>query len=268
MEIEVDSAEAAANLPQENYASNYRYNDADNLDQRYKDALQRIAEQREQPHDPVVKVRLYAEKAEKEIELPINSEAARQLANELNVSSLDECKIEILNVCADNFSALEHCKTYVYSSLNELSLWASTMVANDFEKNLATLNAVMEADGITDARKALKVAKNIDSYEFIEAKDAGDYGYHVLYESGREDIEDNFPQEVEDFIDFHGYGEFVLYGSGRDFIDDFEEEVANFIDYDSYGEIRAKQDGAVKTSRGYVIRRGDTQQKQDIDITM
>ena len=268
MEIEVDSAEAAANIPQENYASNYRYNDADNLDQRYMEALQRIAEQREQPHDPVVKVRISAENAEKEIELPIKPEAARQLVDELNVSTLDECKIEILNVCADHYSALERCKTYVFSSLNELSLWAGTMVVYGFEKPLATLNAVMEAEGITDARKALTAARNIDSYDFIEANDAGDYGYYVLYESGRKDIEDNFPKEVEDFIDFQSYGEFALYGSGRDFIDGFAAEVADYIDYDSYGEIRAEQDGAIRTSQGYVIRRGDSQQKQDIDITM
>ena len=268
MEIEVDSAEAAANIPQENYASNYRYNDADNLDQRYMEALRRIVEQREQPHDPVVKVRISAENAEREIELPIKPEAAMQLVDELNVSTLDECKIKILSVCADHYSALERCKTYVFSSLNELSLWAGTMVVYGFEKPLATLNAVMEAEGITDARKALAVVRNIDSYDFIEANDAGDYGYYVLYESGREDIENNFPKEVEDFIDFQSYGEFVLYGSGRDFIDNFAEEVADYIDYDSYGEIRAEQDGAIRTSQGYVIRRGDSQQKQDIDIIM
>ena len=60
----------------------------------------------------------------------------------------------------------------------------------------------------------------------------------------------------------------VLYGSGRDFIDNFAAEVADYIDYDSYGEIRARQDGAVRTSQGYLIRRGDIQQRQDIDITM
>ena len=268
MEIEIDSAEAAANMPQENFSSNYRCHDAENLDQRYKDALFKIIVQREQPYNPVVKIRLTSENTARDIELPIKPEASKQLAKELNVASLDDCRVEILSACAESFSALKSCKRCAFSSLNELSAWANTMAVNGFEKKLATLAAVIEADGITDAHNALTVARNIESYEFIEAKDAGDYGYYVLYESGRKDIEDNFRDEVEDFIDFYNYGQSVLYGSGRDFIDGFAAEVADYIDYDSYGEIRAKQDGAVRTGQGYLIRRGDIQQKQDIDISM
>jgi len=187
----------------------------------------------------IIQIMLFNGKKEETVSLPMLQSDADELANRLTVADIDDCRVSNIDVSNECLEGLKLCVNPNFTALNDIAKWADSVRINDFGNPLETFAAVMEAKNITDINDALFVVENIDSYDFVNVQTAGDYGHFVLYETTRDDIEPCFAEEVEDYID-----------------------------YEAYGEWRAEQDGAVKTSRGYVIDNTDFRQTQDMDMRM
>ena len=187
----------------------------------------------------IMQIALSNGEKEETVSLPIAQSDADELAGRIAVTDIDDCKVSKIDVFNEYLAGIKRCVNPNFTALNNIAKWADSTRINDFGNPLETFAAVLEAKNITDINDALLVTENIDSYDFVDAQTAGDYGHFVLYESTREDIDPCFAEEVEDYID-----------------------------YEAYGEWRAEQDGAVKTSRGYVIDNTDFRQTHDMDMRM
>ncbi len=80
------------------------------------------------------------------------------------------------------------------------------MLEQDSSHQADKLAAVAEAYSIRHIEDAITAVENIDYFDLIPACDEEEYAHYVLYESDREDIQNNFAREVEDYIDYYHFG--------------------------------------------------------------
>lgn len=205
----------------------------------HRKAISEIAEMRLLQERCVMTATLCSDTGTAEIELPVNEDTAEELRRKLNVTSLDDCQISDISSHTEYLDDISEMCDMKLTPLNEIARWASNEMKYGDMYYLKVFAAVMEADDIETIDDVLSVAMNIHKYDCIEVDTAGEYGHFVLYECCRDDIDQNFATEVEDFID-----------------------------YDAYGEWRIEQDGAVLTSRGYVFRNQNSEPKQQQSMSL
>lgn len=235
MEIEIGSKDVMHIFERADFKFDAELTDTENEELFYKAALEKVAEHMEMQNTPIMYAELESFAGDKTIGLPLSIYDMASVANELKVGTIDECKINngSIEICSSYLDRLKECCSISFTALNEIAAWAVSVRDSKDISPLKTFAAVMEADEITDINDALSVAMNIHNYDCIDVGNDEEYGHFVLYESCRDDIDMNFSEEVEDYIDF-----------------------------ESYGQWRAEQDGAVSTQYGYLIRSNDNQQKQ------
>lgn len=205
----------------------------------YRKAITQLSEIREIQERGVLSVTLHSDTGSVEAYLPLHDVTASEFCGRLNVTSLDECRISDIQSHIEYLDDISEMCDMKLTQLNEIARWASNEMKYGDMYYLKVFAAVMEVDDIETIDDALSVAMNIHKYDCIEVDTAGEYGHFVLYECCREDIDQNFATEVEDFID-----------------------------YDAYGEWRIEQDGAVLTSRGYVFRNQNSEPKQQQSMSL
>lgn len=205
----------------------------------YRKAITQLSEIREIQERGVLSVTLHSDTGSLEAYLPLHDVTASEFCGRLNVTSLDECRISDIQSHIEYLDDISEMCDMRLTPLNEIASWASNELKYGDMYYLKVFAAVMEVDDIETIDDALSVAMNIHKYDCIEVDTAGEYGHFVLYECCRDDIDQNFSTEVEDFID-----------------------------YDAYGEWRIEQDGAVLTSRGYVFRNQNNEPKQQQSMSL
>ncbi len=174
-----------------------------------------------------------------EIELPVNEATAVELRCKLNVDRLDDCRISDIQSHIEYLDDIPEMCDMRFTPLNEIASWASGELKYGDMYYLKVFAAAMEVDDVETIDDALSIAMNIHCYDCVEVDSPDEYGHFVLYECCRDDIDQNFNMEVEDFID-----------------------------YEAYGEWRIEQDGAVLTSRGYVFRNQNSELKQQQSMSL
>lgn len=239
MEIEIGSKDVMHIFERVDFKFNAELTDSENEELFYKTALEKVAESMEIHNAPIMYATFTSAAGSAEISLPTTIDKTLDTAKALNVSNVNECEISDIRVCSEYLNSVASCTNPRLAALNEIAAWAVSVRDSKDIFPLKTFAAVMEADEITDIDDALSVAMNIHSYDCIDVSNDEEYGHFVLYESCRDDIDLNFSEEVEDYIDF-----------------------------ESYGQWRAEQDGAVSTQYGYLIRSNDNQPKQALTINM
>ena len=73
-------------------------------------------------------------------------------------------------------------------------------------RNLRAGGAVANSSCLNYIDDVMTAVQNIDYFDCIPARDEEEYAHYILYESDREDIQNNFAQEVEDYIDYYHFG--------------------------------------------------------------
>lgn len=234
--IQLDSNEYKNNIRDIPYEKRCDFQANENA---HRKAISEIAEMRLLQERCVMTATLCSDTGTAKIELPVNDATADELRRRLNVTSLDECRISDIQSHTEYLDDISEMCDMRLTPLNEIARWASNEMKYGDMYYLKVFAAVMEVDDIETIDDALSVAMNIHKYDCIEVDTAGEYGHFVLYECRRDDIDQNFSTEVEDFID-----------------------------YDAYGEWRIEQDGAVLTSRGYVFRNQNSEPKQQQSMSL
>lgn len=239
MEIEIGSKDVMHIFERHDFKINAELTDSENEELFYKAALEKVAERMEMQNTPIMYATFKSAAGSVEISFPIAIDKTLDTAKALNVNNINECEISDIRVCSEYLSSITNCLNPRLAVLNEIAAWAVSVRDSNDISPLKTFAAVMGTDGITDIDDALSVAMNVYNYDCIDVSNDEEYGHFVLYESCRDDIDMNFSEEVEDYIDF-----------------------------ESYGQWRVEQDGAVSTKYGYLIRNSNNQPKQALTINM
>lgn len=234
--VSLDSNEYKNNIRDIPYEKRCDFQSNENA---HRKAISEIAEMRLLQERCVMTAKLHGDTDTAEIELPVNEATAEELCRRLNVNSLDDCCVSDIKSCIEYLDDIPTLCNIHFTPLNEISSWASGELKYGDMYYLKVFAAAMEVDDVETIDDALSVAMNIHCYDCIEVDTAGEYGHFVLYECCRDDIDQNFSMEVEDFID-----------------------------YDAYGEWRIEQDGAVLTSRGYVFCNQNSEPEQQQSMSL
>ena len=143
------------------------------------------------------------------LKLPTTDIALSQARDQLRVKHFDECEIVDCDCSIAGLSNMLHINGDIYS-LNKLAQGIKDMLQN--EGMMTKFLAALEAEMPEELCDALDIAENLNRYELMPSSiaNATDYAYHVLFESGRYEVDD----EVKDFIDLGKYGNYKMEEDG------------------------------------------------------
>lgn len=143
------------------------------------------------------------------LKLPTTDIALRQARDHLRVKHFDECEIVDFDSPIAGLSNRLHIDGDIYS-LNKLAQGIKEMLQN--EGMMTKFLAALEVEMPEELCDALDITENLNRYELMPSSvaNATDYAYHVLFESGRYEIDD----EVKDFIDLGKYGSYKMEEDG------------------------------------------------------
>lgn len=206
MEINLLSPNIMSIFEHTDFHVDTRLSESKNEELFYKNALEKAAEIIRKLNDPVMEISLVNGRYTTKIQLPADAENIKNAMRRLETSCLDGCEVSKIEVKNDDLKFLEKCSGLKFSALNRLAEWTNSMLEQDGGHRVNNLAAVAEAyclDHIEDVKAAIE---NIEYFDLIPAHDEEEYAHYVLYESNREDIQNNFAQEVEDYIDYYHLG--------------------------------------------------------------
>ena len=166
------------------------------------------------------------------LKLPTTDIALSQARDQLRVKHFDECEIVDCDCPIAGLSNRLHIDGDIYS-LNKLAQGINDMLQN--EGMMTKFLTALEAEMPEELCDALDIAENLNRYELMPSSvvNATDYAYHVLFESGRYEIDD---------------------------------EVKDFIDLGKYGSYKMEEDGVKKTAFGMILRIDEPFQEQEQEL--
>ncbi len=172
----------------------------------YKNALEKAAEKIQALKNPVMEISLVNDRYTTKMQLPAYADDIRKAERLLETSCLDGCEISKIDVKNNSLEFIKNCSGLKFSALNDIAKWTNFMLEQDSSHQADKLAAVAEAYSIRHIEDAITAVENIDYFDLIPACDEEEYAHYVLYESDREDIQNNFAREVEDYIDYYHFG--------------------------------------------------------------
>lgn len=206
MEINLLSPSIMSVFERTDFHVDTRLSESENEELFYKSALEKAAEIVQKLNAPVMEISLVNDRYTTRIQLPANAENMKNAVRRLETSSLDNCEIVKVDIKNDDLKFLEKCSGLKFSALNSLAEWTNSMLEQDGGHRVNNLAAVAEAYCLDNIDDVITAVENIEYFDLIPARDEEEYAHYVLYESDREDIQNNFAQEVEDYIDYYHFG--------------------------------------------------------------
>lgn len=155
--------------------------------------------------------------------LPAPEVKLQVMAENLGVSSLNECKSFSVEENVEGLKDRLPCG----ASAGELNRLAAELaqVLDGTEEQQKTWFAALEAEAPSNIDDAIRISRQLDQYEIVLTP--------------------------EEFTAPSDYAHKVMEGSGQYYVDGF---TADFVDFEGLGKAMMKEDGAVPTSFGIVAR--------------
>lgn len=155
--------------------------------------------------------------------LPVPESKLQSVAKNLGVSSLDECASFSVRENVEGLKERLPCGC----SAGEWNRLAAELaqVLDGTEGQREKLFAALEAELPSSVDGAVRIARELDQYEIVLSP--------------------------EEFTAAADYAHKAMEGSGQYYVDGF---TANFVDYEGLGKAMMREDGAVRTSLGIVVR--------------
>ena len=156
------------------------------------------------------------------LSLPAADERFEQVREALGADRLEQCRIiNIIGAKRD----LVYCLPLSYD-LKGLNAFAKAIARKDILSSEAGSNklmAALEAELPEDMEAALEIAENQERYDLLRdgLKSPKDYAFYVM---GKDEIR-------------------------------ADKELDAFVDYEAFGKYRMKEDGAIQTSHGLILRK-------------
>lgn len=171
------------------------------------------------PRQPVFDLRLYTSHigdtrpGPYRLTLPASEEQLDRAMKDMGVALLDDCRIENWECQIPGLAELLPDAVDDIEAMNEL---ASEVVAMQACNGSNKLMAVLEVERPDTFALARDLAMDLDDYELCkkDVRFASHYGEYVLYDSGRDEEDFEFKDEVRDFINFEEYGAYRMAEDG------------------------------------------------------
>lgn len=171
------------------------------------------------PRQPVFDLRLYTSHigdtrpGPYRLTLPASEEQLDRAVKDMGVTLFDDCRIEHWECQIPGLAELLPDTVDDIEAMNEL---ASEIVAMQACNGSSKLMAVLEVERPDTFVLARDFAMELENYELCDRDicSASHYGEHVLYDSGRDEDDFEFKDEVRDFINFEEYGEYRMQEDG------------------------------------------------------
>lgn len=206
MEIDMLSKSVMNVFERTDFHVDTKLSESENEELFYKNALEKAAEIIRKLSEPVMEISLANDRYTTKIQLPADAENMKNARQRLETSALDRCEIVKIDIKNDNLEFIKKCSGLNFSALNSLAKWTNSMLEQGNSHQVYKLAAVAEAYSISHIEDVTAATQNIDYFDCVPVQDEEEYAHYVLYESNREDIQNNFAQEVEDYIDYYHLG--------------------------------------------------------------
>ena len=143
--------------------------------------------------------------------LPAGEDHLNALVERLRVRSVTDCAIVESKCPIADLDRLINRDASI-PLLNELA--EEIVYLSRQDEQLMKLCAVLDAEGPETLEDALRITRDLDDYEQVQAKTPGEYAVQVLHHSGPGACNTVFEKEVRDFIDYEGYGRYRMQKDG------------------------------------------------------
>lgn len=206
MEIDMLSKSVMSVFERTDFHVDTRLSESENEELFYKNAFEKAAGKIQALKNPVIEIALVNDRYTTKMQLPADTADMKKAERRLEISCLDGCEISKIKVKNNALGFIQKCSGLNFSALNNIAKWTNSMLEKGGSNQLDKLAAVAEAYCLNHIDDVITAVENIEYFDLIPAQDEEEYAHYVLYESDREDIQNNFAQEVEDYIDYYHLG--------------------------------------------------------------
>lgn len=206
MEIDLLSKSVMSVFERTDFNADAKLFESENEELFYKNALEKAAGIIQNLKNPVMEISLVNDRYTTKMQLPADAADMKKAERRLETSRLDSCEIIKIDIKNDSLKFIQKCSGLNFSALNNIAKWTNSMLERGENHQLDKLAAVAEAYCICHIDYAVSAVENIEYFDLIPVCDEEEYGRYLLYESDREDIKNNFKNEVEDYIDYYHFG--------------------------------------------------------------